>query len=64
VGGDELNRMDLQTLAFYDRVRDGYLKMVADNPERWQIVDANRPVEAIQQDVRQLIQTRLRVRSG
>jgi dTMP kinase len=64
VGGDELNRMDLQALAFYQRVREGYLKMAAQDPVRWQVVDANRPVEAIQEDVRRLVETRLRARLG
>lgn len=58
-GGDELNRMDLQELAFYERVRAGYLEMVSAEPDRWLVVDANRPVEAIQEDVRQLVESRL-----
>lgn len=62
VGGDELNRMDLQTLAFYERVRTGYLRMVAADPARWHVVDANRSVEAIQEDVRRAVESRLRTR--
>ena len=58
-GGDELNRMDLQALAFYDRVREGYLEMILVEPDRWLIVDANRSVEAIQEDVRRLVESRL-----
>lgn len=64
VGGDELNRMDLQTLAFYERVREGYLKMAAAEPDRWRIVDANRPVEAIQRDVRRHVESRLSESQG
>ncbi len=64
VGGDELNRMDLQVLAFYERVREGYLQMVAHDPGRWQIVDANRPVDLIQDDVRRLVESRLTAGSG
>jgi dTMP kinase len=55
VGGDELNRMDRQTAAFYGRVRQGYLKMAADDPERWRVVDANRAVEEIQEELRRLV---------
>lgn len=61
VGGDELNRMDLQALAFYERVRAGYLKMAAEDPARWQVVDANRPVDMIQEDVRRAVESRLRI---
>jgi dTMP kinase len=64
VGGDELNRMDLQTLAFYERVRAGYLRMVAVDPGRWHVVDANRSVEVIQEDVRRVVESRLKTRSG
>lgn len=61
-GGEEMNRMDLQTLAFYNRVREGYLAMIAADPDRWAIVDANRPVEAIQEDVRRHVESRLTAR--
>lgn len=64
VGGDELNRMDLQAQAFYERVREGYLQMVAEDPDRWQVVDANRSVGLIQDDVRRLVQSRLAAGSG
>jgi dTMP kinase len=55
IGGDELNRMDLQALAFYERVRDGYMKMIAADPGRWQLVNANRSVAEIQQEVRRCV---------
>jgi dTMP kinase len=64
VGGDELNRMDLQALAFYERVRAGYLQMVAEDPTRWRVVDANRPVESIHTDVRRLVESRLKTQSS
>jgi dTMP kinase len=58
-GGDELNRMDLQEVAFYERVREGYLQMILKEPDRWLVVDANRSVEAIQKDVIRLVESRL-----
>jgi len=59
VGGDELNRMDRQAVEFYMRVRDGYLALAESEPERWVTVDASRPVEEIQHDVRVLVGGRL-----
>ena len=41
--GDEWNRLDAYTLDFHRRVRDGYLKMVRQEPERWVVVDAGQP---------------------
>jgi dTMP kinase len=51
-GESELNRMDLQEVAFHRRVREGYLRMVADEPERWLLLDASRPIEAVRSDIR------------
>jgi dTMP kinase len=51
-GESELNRMDLKEVAFHRRVREGYLRMVADEPERWLLLDASRPFEVIQSDIR------------
>jgi len=54
-GESELNRMDRKELAFHQRVRDGYLRMAAAEPERWLVLDASRPVEEIQADIREQI---------
>ncbi len=53
--GAEMNRMDLQTAAFYRRVRDGYLALAAAEPERWVIIPADRPAEQVQADVRRIV---------
>jgi dTMP kinase len=58
-GGQEMNRMDLQAVAFHQRVRSGYHRLVAAEPERWLILDAERPLEDIQTEVRRLVTARL-----
>ncbi|MFW6062698.1 MAG: dTMP kinase [Chloroflexota bacterium] len=62
-GGEEINRMDLQSASFYRRVRDGYHKMAEDEPERWIVLDADRPVDAIQCDIRDVVTERLNLRT-
>jgi dTMP kinase len=62
-GDVEINRMDLQGRAFYQRVRAGYHELAAADPDRWVIVDANRPIEAIQADLRAIVADRMRIRS-
>ena len=52
-GESELNRMDRKELAFHRRVRAGYLEMAAQEPARWVIVDASRPIEVVQADIRE-----------
>ncbi|HET6446865.1 MAG TPA: dTMP kinase [candidate division Zixibacteria bacterium] len=59
VGGVEMNRMDLQATEFYERVQKGYESLVASEPERWITIDANRPIEMVQMDVRQRVVERL-----
>jgi dTMP kinase len=55
----EMNRMDRQTVAFYERVRQGYHELAAAAPGRWVIVDADRPVAEVQADLRRLCAARL-----
>ncbi len=57
--GGEWNRLDDQTLEFHRRVRAGYLQMVRAEPERWVCIDAARGVEAIQADIRAVVERKL-----
>jgi dTMP kinase len=52
-GGSEWNRMDAYTLAFHQRVRQGYLELAHADPGRWVIVDASQPPAAVQAALRQ-----------
>lgn len=59
--GEEMNRLDLETIEFHRRVRAGYLALAAAEPARWQLIDADRPPAAIQADLRRLVLDRLSV---
>jgi dTMP kinase len=52
--------MDLQTAEFYRRGKDGYRELVSANPGRWVIVDADQPVNAVQNDLRRHVKERLK----
>ena len=58
----EKDRFEREELAFHQRVRDGYLKLAADEPERWLVVDASQSkrkiTEIIWQRVSQLLSSR------
>ena len=58
-GGDEMNRMDLQRSSFHRRVRDGYLEMVASQPHRWVVIDADRAVDNVQATIREEVRKRI-----
>ncbi|MBA3469288.1 MAG: dTMP kinase [Herpetosiphonaceae bacterium] len=34
------NRLDAREVAYHERVRNGYLEMIAADPDRWQVLDA------------------------
>ncbi len=53
--GVEWNRMDAHEIEFYQRVRNGYLEMVKQEPERWVVVDASRDWDEVQDELRKLI---------
>jgi dTMP kinase len=59
LGGEEWNRMDGEALAFHRRVREGYLELARVEPERWELIDANRPIGEVHADVKQLVIARL-----
>ncbi|MFC3801651.1 dTMP kinase [Cohnella sp. GCM10012308] len=46
-GDREINRLDLESLAFHHRVRDGYLEALARFPDRIVRVDANPAIENV-----------------
>ena len=55
LSGEAMNRLDREALAFHERVRAGYLELVAGEPSRWRIIDAQRPPEDVQQALRTLL---------
>lgn len=57
--GGEWNRLDAYALAFHKRVREGYLTLVADQPQRWRIVDATQPFDDVQTALREVIRAEL-----
>jgi len=54
-------RFENEELAFHDRVRKGYLTLVAQEPDRIRVVDASGTSEAVQEQVRKIFDERLRI---
>jgi dTMP kinase len=59
--GAEWNRLDDYALDFHRRVREGYQKLIAQEPERWVVLDAAKPVEEVQEAARREVMARLAV---
>jgi dTMP kinase len=56
---DNWNRLDAKELAFHKRVREGYLQMVADEPDRWVVVDASRSLDEVLHEVGNIVLQKL-----
>lgn len=50
-GEREVNRLDVESLAFHQKVREGYLQLVGRYPERIQVVNADQNIERVVEDV-------------
>ena len=57
--GGEWNRLDDYEVDFHNRVRRGYLELAQAEPQRWQIIDASQPPDAVQQLLRRAVLARL-----
>jgi len=55
-GGGELNHLDRMALDFHQRVTAGYRQLLAAQPDRWRIIDASQPVDAVQAAVQQVFE--------
>ncbi len=49
------DRLEREALEFHQKVRQGYLKLAAKEPERWRIIDAAGPMSKVQGDLRKIV---------
>ena len=54
-GEREVNRLDVESLAFHNKVREGYLQLVERYPERIYVVNADQNIDRVVEDVWSLI---------
>jgi dTMP kinase len=57
--GSEWNRLDAYSLEFHQRVRQGYAFLAESEPDRWVVIDADRPADQVQELIRQVVVDRL-----
>jgi dTMP kinase len=57
--GGEWNRLDALDLAFYQRVRQGYDRLMQADPGRWVLIDASGSPEQVQAELRRVVGERL-----
>ena len=49
------DRFEREDIAFHQRVREGYLKLAADGPQRWLVIDATQSKEEIEEIIWQRV---------
>jgi dTMP kinase len=52
---EEKDRMELSNDEFYQRVRDGYLKLAHEEPDRFNVIDGKKSIEAIHDHIWSII---------
>ena len=55
---DEVNRLDLERAEMHRKVREGYLEIVAKEPERFVKIDASQPLEEVVADTLSVLKKR------
>ncbi|ULL13299.1 dTMP kinase [Paenibacillus sp. H1-7] len=55
--GREINRLDLESLSFHQKVREGYLQLAERFADRIVIIDANRSMDEVFVDVKEQLQS-------
>jgi dTMP kinase len=58
----EWNRLDAFAEGFHERVRQGYLSLAKDEPDRWVVIDATQSKAAVQAAMREAILSRIKQR--
>ncbi len=51
----EEDRLDLEDLDFHQKVREGYLILAKENPDRIKVVDANKTIDEVFEDILSLV---------
>jgi dTMP kinase len=61
--GRPWDRFEAGEREFHDRLREGYLRLAADEPDRVRIIDGDRDPGTVTEDIRRDVETLMRVRS-
>lgn len=59
---DEWNRIEAQTIAFHERVHNGYHTLASEEPQRWLVVDATQSIDTIHREILARVRNEIRRR--
>ena len=53
--------MESESIDFFKKVREGYLQIAHDNPERVVVLDANKTIDELHESIKKIISNKLNV---
>lgn len=60
--GEVGDRMERETVTFHERVREGFLSLARNEPQRIRVIDAHESISAVQQEIQRTVDDFLRGR--
>ncbi|MHB1986588.1 MAG: dTMP kinase [Acidimicrobiales bacterium] len=63
-GSTGLDRIEAETTAFHERVRQGFLTEASADPQRWCVIDGQGPAETVAVSIRAAVQEKLDAQLG
>ena len=57
----EMDRMESESIDFFKKVREGYLQIAQDNPERVVVLDASKTIDELHESIKKIISNKLNV---
>ena len=58
---DKNDRLDMESRDFHQKVRDAYLKIAKDEPNRFVVIDANRSIDEVAEDIWGIVAKRFKL---
>lgn len=58
-GRGEADRFEIESIRFFERVRNAYLERAADNPHRFRVIDASQDENQVWQQIENILKKRL-----
>jgi len=59
LGTDKNDRLDLESASFHEKVRQGFLKVAEEEPERFVVIDASRSIDEVAENIWKIVTEKL-----
>jgi dTMP kinase len=59
-GTDKIDRLDLQQKDFYERVYDGYNKIIKKDKNRFLVIDSSQPIEKVAEEIWNIVEEKIK----